>query len=188
MANVNVTSYQFYKAGANETGQLVGYSGGNRVIRYTFKAPAEGANALSFVKKNVGDEQGAVTAGATLRWFVTTDPDGYKNAGPSNEYHGEVTMSDKDGLQYTVKGSADNLILLPNETYYLFIFPGTSKKYYYMWNYPGTITLTLSGAAGLAKIYTGAAYVNAIPYIYTGSEWKPAIPYVHNGSGWKVCS
>lgn len=187
MATAEIKSYQFYKAGADEDGAIVGYSGGNRVVRYEFTAPAEGASAFSFVKKNVGDE-GAVSAGATLRWYVTTDPDSHKGAGPDSDYHGEVTLSDKDGSQYTVSGSAENLVLLPNETYYLFVFPGTSAKKYYWWNYPSTITLTLSGAAGLARIRTGATHVNALPCIHLGGEWKLAIPYDRIGTAWKISS
>lgn len=183
----SISDYEFFKAGEGEAGSIVGYSAGNRVVRYKFTAPDEGASALSFTKKNVGDE-GALSAGATLRWYVTNDPDSHKDAGPDSEYHGEVTLSDKDGTYYTAKGSADNLVLLPGETYYLFVFPGTSVKKYYWWNYPTTITLTLSGAAGLVWIHNGTDAMKALLHIYTDGTWKIAIPYIHDGIKWKICS
>lgn len=184
--------YSFYNGGSLVTSasQVVGYNvssvngNTNRVIRYKFTAPAEGANTLSFTKKNVSVYNDSISPSTeNLRFYITDSESSHINAGEGSVYHGTVTVADG-----TVTGYIEDLILLPGKTYYLYIFPGFSSHGLYAFNYPNEITLTLGGASGLAWIYIAESFVVILLFIYIQGEWKLAIPYVHDGQMWKLCS
>lgn len=86
---------------------------------------------------------------------------------------------------YIGTGSA-SILLQPNTTYYVWVFPGSTT--YGWWYWCNTMTLTTSGGAGLVYIDNGSSMVAAIPYIDNGSSWVQAMPYIDNGSSFILCS
>lgn len=169
--------YVFYKAGASGASAIVGYADSvNRVVRYKFTTPDEGATKISLRKGSLSEYDSSVGSAEKLRFYVGTDSASHKNAGKSAEYHGQLTVS--SGV---ATGEAE-INLLPNTDYYLFIFPGYASYGAYNWNYPGSITVTLEGAFGLVHIDTGSEIVEAIPYVDDGTQWNRCLPYVDNGS------
>ena len=191
MATITFDGVTYFCNGeVQETGSVVGYttSGGAKryVARYSFTTPSEGGNHISFSTANVSLADGSNPP--PIRFFIGTVPDSHINAGEDAEYHGTVTITKYDDPLSIASGELD-ILLLPNTTYYLWFFPGSTNYGYYYW-YAKKEEYTfanVSGAAGLVKIDTGSSFVNAIPYIDTGSEWKQAIPYIDNGNAWQIC-
>lgn len=184
----NGIDVKFYSDGGGATSRIVGVEGGrNRLVRYAFTTPGEGASAVSMKFYCDGEQTGA--SNVPLRFYIGTSATSHANAGANSEYHGTLTKTTgKEGAVFT--GELD-ILLLPNTTYYLWVFPGispTNNYGYYNW-YPhldsGLVnTLTLSGGAGLVYI-DGEAYQC---YIDNGSGWDLHIPFIDNGSGWDMCS
>ena len=183
--------YTFYNNGASGASQIVGNSGDGvskpRVVRYKFTAPLQGANALSFSKTRIGAYSGSSSTNEYLRFYVSSDPEAYAKADASFAYQGTVTMTYSGGY-YTATGSVSGLLLLPGKTYYLFIFPGHTSFGLWNWNYPGEISVTLSGAAGIVYIDSGTALESYHCYIDNGSGWDLYIPYIDTGSSWDMYS
>ena len=178
------SEWEFYNDGSGGASEIVGYADGvDRIIRYKFTTPAEGATKLSFKKKNVNEYDSSIGSSEKLRFYVGTDSQSHKNpnATTRDEYHGTVAVSSG-----TATGSAD-ILLLPNTTYYLFIFAGYTTYGAYYWNYAGSMDLTLDGAAGLVHIDTGAEIITAMPYIDNGTDWQLALPYADDSTSWKNC-
>ena len=184
----NGIDVQFYSDGGKATSRVVGVEGGrNRLVRYAFTTPSEGAMAVSMKFYCDGGQTGA--SNVPLRFYIGTDPTSHANAGPDSEYHGTLAKTaGKEGAVFT--GELD-ILLLPNATYYLWIFPGISpaNNYgYYSWYPPldsGLVnTLTLSGGAGVIHI-NGKAYQACIA---NGTEYKPFLNYIGNGSTYDLCS
>lgn len=179
MATISLSSPTYYKAGTSGVSGVVGYeSSSNRVARYSFKAPATGASSISLSGSGVSLGEGSSTA--AIRYYITTSSTSHANAGSGSTYTGTLTI--KSGA---VSGSA-NIILLPNTTYYLWIFPGSTT--YGWWYWISTMTLTTSGGAGLVYIDNGSSMVAYMPYIDTGSGWVQAMPYIDTGTEWKLCT
>ena len=182
----NGIDVQFYSKGDKATSRVVGVEGGrNRLVRYTFTTPGEGALAVSLQFYCDGDRTGS--SNVPLRFYIGTDPTSHANAGPDSEYHGTLTKTtSKDGAVLT--GELD-ILLLPNTVYYLWIFPGISPSGnygYYSWFPPldsGLInTLTLSGGAGLVLINR----VVYQAYIEDGSQYSLYLAFVDNGDDWDL--
>ncbi len=181
----------FWNNGVENASYIVGYdynAKANRVVRYKFTTSDTGSNKFSFIKTGNGIWGGSITNATKLRFYVGTDPYSHLNASVNSEYHGETTVTNEGGL-YTITGETVNVVLLPNTTYYLFIFPAFSNNYLaYSWNTPvSTMTLIFDGAAGLVRIDTGSELVTAIPYIDNGTKWEQAIPYIDSGTAWQIC-
>ena len=173
----------YYKAGKSGISSVVGYEGKtNRVARYQFTAPATGANGISFSIGHIYFGEGSKTS--DIRFYITTSNSSHANAGASAAYNGKASFSLYGGI-YTVTGSA-NILLMPNTTYYLWLFPGSTTYGWWYWNTPAT--LTPSGGAGLVYIDNGSKLVAAIPYVDNGSKWVQVMPYIDNGSKWVLCS
>lgn len=112
-----------------------------RVGMFQFTAPSVGASEINLILHTGGKPYGSHVQ---LRFYIGTSPTSHKNAGPDYEYTGILNM-DEPELKFS--GSA-NVVLLPNQTYYLWVFPGENKYGWYRGyrlNY--TSLLTLSGAA-----------------------------------------
>ena len=173
-------------AGASATNlKLVGYNGGkNYVARYSFKTDATGGSHISWKLLNSSfSGNGTVPP---LRWYIGTSSNSHINAGVSTtKYHGSVKVSDNGGND-AFSGSAD-VVLMPNTTYYLWIFPATSTYGFYWLDVEDKATLETSGAAGLVHIDNGSSFDSYQVYIDNGSGWDMYIPYIDNGSGWDLC-
>ena len=134
---ISLSSPTFYKNGEAGQSQVVGFESlVTRVARFAFVTPPQGADTVSFefegVEKGAGYDIG-------LRWHITADPASHANAGASAAYAGQVTLSGRWG-----RGEGQ-LLLLPNTTYYLWLFPGEDLWGWYYWPVKGQ--LTLSGAS-----------------------------------------
>lgn len=156
----------------------------NYVIRYSFTTGSEGASSVSW--KLGGNSHSSETGnGGALRWYITTSGTSYSNASSTTtKYHGNVTVSVVD--YYDVFSGGADMVMLPNTTYYLWIFPAsTAYGFYYLT--PGTkATITTSGSAGLVRIHDGSAFHAYKCVIYNGSKWEAYMPKIYNGSSWDL--
>lgn len=186
-----LSDYAFFENGVSDTGQVVGNTGDGtsipRVVRYTFVAPPEGANGFSFIKENVSAYSSSSSTSEQLRFYISDDPNSHTKANATYAYHGTVAMASASGW-YKATGSVSDIILLPGKTYYLFIFPAHTSFGLWYWNYPGEISATLSGGAGLARIHNGSDWDMYQCHIYNGSGWDLYLPYIYNGSEWELYS
>lgn len=185
MANVSlaIEVSTYFKAGTGGVSKVVGYeSGSNRVARYQFTTPAAGASKISF--SITGIELGGGNASSPLRFYIGTDAESHINAGQDSEYTGEITMS-TDGGDYTATGEAD-IFLMPNTTYYLWMFPGSTTYGWFSWEHCKTVEIR---EAGLVQIDLGDATVVALPYIDYGTQWKQSVPNVDvTGEAFVICN
>ena len=186
-SHINGIDVQFYSKGGTSSSRVVGIeSKSNRLVRYTFTTPGEGASAVSMKFYCDGDRKG--NHDVPLRFYIGTDPTSHVNAGPDSEYQGTLTKT--TGTKGAVFTGELDILLFPNTTYYLWVFPGvnTTDYYgYYSWFPPDSDlvnTLTLSGGAGVIHI-NGKAYQACIA---NGTEYKPFLNYIGNGSTYDLCS
>jgi hypothetical protein len=189
MAVITLSGLTFFENGKSPaTSDVVGYENSQtRVVRYTFKAPSEGASHVKFTIANITKQSGFtdVAVEESLRFYIGTSSTDHANGGAGSAYTGAVTVKQEWYDYYSANGEAD-ILLLPDETYYLWIFPATTKYGWFYW-YPETETIEPSGSAGIVEISTGSGFVKAIPYIDNGSGWDVAPAYVDNGSAFKIC-
>lgn len=186
MATITTTAKQTYTGGtAESSSNIVGYANSkNRVVRFTFKTDSVGASSVEWVLNDNYFADGTVPG---LRWYIGTDANSHVNAGASTTvYHGDVTAALSAGA-YTFSGKA-NIVLLPNTTYYLWIFPSVSKYGYYNLTEKRQAQLVTSGGAGLVFIDTGTALEAYQVFIDNGTSWDHYMPYVDNGTGWDLQS
>lgn len=188
--NITSTSRKIYAGTSETTSELIGYNAGkNYVARYTFKTGSEGASSVSWlVARN--SHSSATGNGGALRWYITTSSTSHINAGATTtKYHGDVTVSTNvpghEGFD-SFSGSAD-LVMLPNTTYYLWIFPKNAKFGCY-YTHSTNAELTTSGAAGSARIGNGSVHESYQCVIGNGSSFDVYIPYEGNGSSWDLSS
>lgn len=142
------TTATWYRNGAQQSGGYVGcvgYDGFPVVGRFQFTTPATGASGFSFQSEVL------VPAGQTtwqsgddhaFRWAITTGAnDNISKVGTDGNatgaIYGNPNHMDSDGTKAVT--------LLPNTTYYLWIYPATSA--YNLWRIT-SITVTFSGAYG----------------------------------------
>lgn len=185
MATIASSAKQLYSGGtAVSDSHIVGYSGKNRVVRFTFETDAFGASSVSWYLNDNYSGEGTLPA---LRWYIGTSATSHANAGKSTTtYHGTVKATENAGT-YKFSGSAD-LVLLPNTTYYLWIFPNTTTSGYYYLTEIRQATLTTAGGAGLVNIYNGSGWDVYLVWIYDGSAWGLYILYIYDGSAWVMYS
>ena len=183
MATITSGASQTYAGTSESTQKIVGYNGGkNYVVRYAFTTGSEGASSVSW--ELGGNSLGGGTA-QTLRWYITTSSTSHINAGATTtKYHGNAKSSVVGG--YTVFSGSADIVMLPNTTYYLWIFPSVATYGFYWLTANEKATLTISGAAGLVRIDSGSAFEAYQCYIDNGSAWEAYMPYIDNGSSWDL--
>ena len=181
MATIISSEVQCYTGTEAYAGHLVGRNGGKNVVaRYSFTTDAVGASGVSWTldRNSLG---GGISQ--PLRWYITASSTSHINAGASTTiYHGDVTISTKDGWK-VFSGSTD-IVLLPNTTYYLWIFPATTTYGFWYLTEKQTATVETTGAVGLARIHEGGAFSAYRAIIHNGSMWGTYRPIIHNGSSW----
>ena len=143
MAQIKLTNQTFYNEGKSGASAVVGWDGYyNRVVRYTLLSDSIGASSVSltFAKNSLANG-----TAPSLRFYIGTSKTSHANASPDSEYTGSLTLG-SDGKTYT--GSA-SIMLLPNTTYYVFVFPAHRDTYGWMYwsTVSGNAIATTSGAA-----------------------------------------
>lgn len=182
MVSLNLTDEVFFNNGVSGASDVVGVSSGNnRVVRYKFISPPEGASSVSISIENSSAGNGSTPA--ALRFYIGTDPNSHINAGSTSLYTGDFVAKPASAY-YTYTGEAD-ILLLPEETYYLFVFPATTTFGWMYWYVAAS--LTAIGGAGLVRIYTKSGWVMATPYIDTGKDWNRVLTYIDTGNSWAIC-
>jgi hypothetical protein len=86
---------------------------------------------------------------------------------------------------YTLYCDEIEKVLLPNKTYYLWLFPNFRKHYYYWYFNEAQVkyNYSLDGAAGLVWIDVETTHILALIYIDDGQKWMYALPVFYSGSG-----
>lgn len=139
MAVITLSSPSFFRNGVGGVSKVVGVeSTYNRVARYSFTAPQTGAGALTLSFRDM--YFGSGTQPDSFRFYIGTDPDSHINAGADGECTGIVQARDDTSFS----GSAQ-VLLLPDTTYYLFVFPNASRFGWYYWE--GTAALEVTGGS-----------------------------------------
>lgn len=182
MAAIDLSNVRYYRGGVGGASGAVGNDWANnavisRVARYTIQAPDKGAARVSLVFDADLHGDGSYI---DLRYFIGTDPDSHANAGPDAEYTGQFALD----TAYAKFTAAFDFTLLPGKTYYLWVFPASSK---YGWYYWGTShTMEVEGVAGAVTIWINGKKKKAIPRIYKGGQWKHAVPRIYKSGDWKT--
>lgn len=153
-----------YRTGAGALGYCVGNeSGAGRVsmMRYKFTAPPEGATKISWVSNDCSlTEYYYGTPGfawgyvGSVNWIISTDPDSYIG------YLGD------DGYNATAKGGESfsgsvNINLMPNQDYYLFLYPDRNFGGMYAIFSAGTVVITTEGAYGISSLLATNANIGS---------------------------
>lgn len=183
MATITTGTSQVYEGTSTSSTKIVGYNGGkNYVARYSFKTDSVGASKVSW---EIGGNSVGGGTRPPLRWYLTTSASSHINAGASTTaYHGTVSVKNVGGYD-VFSGSADT-VLLPNTTYYLWVFPNTTTYGFYYLGGTDKATVTTTGAAGLVYIDNGTKFEAYQCYIDNGSSWDLYMPYVDNGSSFEL--
>jgi len=135
MTKLDVLDPKYYKDGVPGAGGWVGWIDGlSRVFGCSFKTGEKGANFISF-GFGYHNKHGNIP----LRFYIGTSSTSHANAGKDSPYTGEVEMVVQTSGQYTglyASIGEANMLLLPNTTYYLWIFPGAepSSSNSYEWH------------------------------------------------------
>lgn len=177
-----LTEYTFFRGSISGVSSRVGWDTGViRALRYKFRSPASGASTFTLEKGAVGLADGSAF---DLRFFVTTDPNLCDTLGDHYAATGWVLTKTASGGYYTFTGSTEELILLPDTDYYLYIFPGSySNGSMYSWNYVTSITVTLDGAAGVVRIREGNQELIALPIVKEGDQFIELAATIKTGAG-----
>lgn len=185
MATIVTTEKKTYGGGVLDGTQVVGYiSSKNRVVRFTFTTDALGASHVSWYLEN---NYLASSNAPALRWYIGTDPESHANAGASTDvYNGDVTAATSGGTT-TLAGSA-GMVLLPNKTYYLWIFPSVAAYGYYNLTERQQARVTPTGGAGLVYIDTDGKLEAYQALVDNGTGWDLCVPNIDNGIGWDLHS
>lgn len=143
MAATTATWYR----GTNQTSSgtyfgTVGYDGSPIVGRFAFTTPATGATSISF---STGSYSAVGQTGSgslqNFRFSVTTDSTAYINRTSASGFPVAVDA----GANIMASNGPASVQLLPNTTYYLWIYPAESR--YGVWKIT-SVSVTLSGAYG----------------------------------------
>lgn len=176
-----------YNAGEDNSGGSGLVGGTTRVIRYTFTTPAAGASSFSVSITGVSLYQSSYPA---FRFYLTTSPTSHINANyQTTEYDGELIRTSLGNALYQYSSVEVSKLLLPNTTYYLYIFGANSNALYaYFPNDDDTelATIILEGGAGLIYIDNGTEMVAHQLYIEDGSNWYLYMPYADNVTSWDL--
>ena len=183
---VQISAYAFFENGNAGASSIVGVENtDNRVVRYKFRTPTQGASKLSWTM--IEAESYYIGADESLRFFVGTDPNSHVNAGQGSAFHGTATAT-KDGSTYTITGEANGLVLLPDTDYYLFIFAGYSTiGYWGWWQYLNGMSVYLDGAAGVVRIKEGDKVLTTLPMAKENGVFVPLAATIKSGENMLYC-
>lgn len=161
MASISTTTTYWRSGGVPVIQQCIGYESGpkrTQIARYQFTSPSTGASSVSWYSQYCSltdlHQDGAWSFVNDFNWIITTDPDGYKY------YIGDdgFNVSGEGGVKFS--GSA-NVNLLPNTTYYLFVYPDNNFTNHYAIFRIGDISLTVSGVFGISSVVATNANIGS---------------------------
>lgn len=146
----------FFRMGVQQSGGYVGcvgYDGGPVVGRFQFTTPSTGASSITWRSGGLnpaGSTSWASGGSDKFRWAITAD--GSANISKVGT-DGYATGSDGWGTQdlHMDGGGAKSVQLLPNTTYYLWIYPSTSG--YNLWRIT-SVSVTFTGVYGTPTTVT----------------------------------
>lgn len=147
---VTTTGRAAYRGGASHTGYLAGFETANkltRVLRYTFRTPADGVSKLSFTAAHLAHSASYSWGG--LNWYATTSPTSHANAGAGSASHGTLTITG-NGKDYDISAAEAAVNLPANTEAYIYIFPNNAN--YFLWNFANVASLNITTAAGSSTI------------------------------------
>lgn len=147
---VTTTGRAAYRGGASHTGYLAGFETANkltRVLRYTFRTPADGVSKLSFTAAHLAHSASYSWGG--LNWYATTSLTSHVNAGAGSASHGTLTITG-NGKDYDIAAAEAAVNLPANAEAYIYIFPNNSN--YFLWNFANVTSLSITTAAGSSTI------------------------------------
>lgn len=148
MATVTATA-QAYSGGSTASSKIIGYSYSTiRTVRYQFTTDSNGATAISFSFQGPTNPSGNSTS-ASINWYVTTSSTSHASAGASSTKNGTCSASyNSSTYAWTISVSNGEVKLLPNTTYYLWLFPNHGSGNYYLTinsSWATSMSITLSG-------------------------------------------
>ena len=183
MATITTGTSQVYEGTATTTTKIVGYNNKlNYAARYSFKTDSMGASKVSW---ELGRNSVGGGTRPPLRWYITTSASSHINAGASTPaHHGSVAVKNVEG--YDVFSGSTDVVLLPNTTYYLWIFPNTTTYGFYYLGDTAKATVTTSGGAGLVYIGDGTKFEAYQIGIGNGTTFDLYMPYVGTGSSFDL--
>lgn len=197
MASVQILEVSSFRGSTPNTGTA--YVGKRQslveqydVIRIQFRVGAQGAT--QFQLRITGFAWGTDGIIPNAYTYVTKDPYAKLNAfaDDAHDAMGTCTLAWDGVTKSYVYTSTTNVNLLPNEWYYLFIYP-QSWEYGYAGNQKlisnpsAYITFTTSGNYGGIIYIRNAAntgYEQYQPWIFNGSTWELYEPRIYNGANW----
>lgn len=154
---MNTTATWYRGTGSSPWPGQVGYDGGALVGRFAFTTPATGASELSWTSATLNPRESTTWSQSdraySFRWAVTasdTEHIGRVSAGV-----GFATGADGWDTQnlHMDSGGVKSVQLLPNTTYYLWIFPsGTAYNHWLI----TSVAVTLSGSYGAPAVPTAS--------------------------------
>lgn len=155
MATVTASA-QAYADGSETSSKWIGYSYSvNRVVRYQFTTGDDGAQKISFGFQGPASPSGSTTA-ATINWYVTTSSTSHISAGKDAAKNGTCAASyNSSNYAFTISVSGGAVMLLPNTTYYLYLFPGHDSTNTYLTinaTWATTMEITLEGTYKARKL------------------------------------
>lgn len=141
---------QAYSAGSTTSSAWIGYSYSTiRTVRYQFTTGSDGATSITFSFQGPTNPSGDSTA-ASINWYVTTSDTSHASAGASATKNGTCSASyNSSTYAWTISVSNGSVKLLPNTTYYLWLFPNHSSGNYYLTvnsSWATSMSITLDGS------------------------------------------
>lgn len=128
MATIKTGAPYWYYGGCGGGSEVVGWEAGRtRVARHQFKTTSIGASSVSWTFEGISDSPVEGTASGGLKWYIGESSTSHADAGMNSEFTGNVKIS--NGI---ASGSAD-IILKPNTTYYLWVFPASETYGWWWW-------------------------------------------------------
>lgn len=146
---------QAYSGGSTTSSKWIGYSSTTiRTVRYQFTTGSDGAASISFSFQGPTNPAGNSTS-ASINWYVTTSSTSHASATASSEKNGTCSASyNSSSYVWTISVSSGSVKLLPNTTYYLWLFPNHGNGNYYLTinsSWATSMSITLDGTC---KQYT----------------------------------
>lgn len=140
---------QAYQGGSTTDSKIIGYSYSTiRTVRYQFTTGSDGATSINFEFKGPTTPTGDSTS-ASINWYVTTSDMSHASAGASATKNGTCSATyDSNKYVWTIGVSNGSVYLLPNTTYYLWLFPNHSSNNHYLTinsEWATSMSITLDG-------------------------------------------